>query len=181
MSLPWGRGDAGRTGEARPHACLRGVFERLEQLAERWHVLPPKQTVLLKRALIARVAEVSRKLHGAGVNHRDFYICHFLVRDRDWSQWKPGDELELVLIDLHRAQRRRAVPRRWLVKDLGGLFFSAMDSGLTRRDLFRFMAAYRRSPLRDAIRAERGLWRHVNANAINLYRSVHKREPNRWK
>ncbi|MST95429.1 MAG: hypothetical protein EXS33_09230 [Pedosphaera sp.] len=42
--------------------------------------------------------------------------------------------MELFVIDLHRAQLRDRVPARWLVKDLGGLLFSALDCGLTRRD-----------------------------------------------
>jgi heptose I phosphotransferase len=111
------------------------------------------------------------------LNHRDFYLCHFLTRDRDWSKWTPVDAVELTLIDLHRVQRRDAVPARWLVKDLGGLLFSALDAGITGRDLLRFVAAYRREPWRVVLEREGGFWKKVQANALQLYRSVHRREP----
>jgi hypothetical protein len=45
----------------------------------------------------------------------------------------------IPLIDLHRAQLRKKTPRRWVVKDVAGLYFSVMDIGLTQRDLFRFV------------------------------------------
>src|SRR6185503_8438002 len=90
----------------------------LEDLARDWRGLGRGRRIQLKRALLQGAAEIARRMHGAGMNHRDFYSCHFLVRDRDWSKWNAGDELQLVLIDLHRVQRRDRVPERWLVKDL---------------------------------------------------------------
>ena len=73
--------------------------------------VPPAPT--LKRALVRRVAEMARRMHRGGVNHRDFYICHFLLH-------LPVDTAapKLSLIDLHRAQVRKQVPRRWRDKDL---------------------------------------------------------------
>jgi heptose I phosphotransferase len=149
----------------------------LEELTAKWNSLPPRIRVRLKRALIGRIADIARRLHGAGMNHRDFYLCHFLVRDRDWTAWNLGDELELFLIDLHRVQRRAVVPERWLVKDLGGLLFSALDAGITRRDLLRFLRVYRRDSWRESLQSERALWKRVGANAVNLYRPFHRREP----
>jgi len=156
--------------------ALEGTIS-LEDLTRDWRGATGKNRVQLKRALLQRIADVARRLHGAGLNHRDFYLCHFLVRNRDWSHWRPGDEAELTLIDLHRVQRRDRVPERWLVKDLGGLLFSALDAGLTRRDLFRFIAAYRQQPLREIIAGEGQFWRRVWNNAVKLYRPFHRREP----
>lgn len=136
-----------------------------------------RQQELLKRALLKKIACISRALHENGMNHRDLYLCHFLVRDRDWKNWNQQDELELVLIDLHRAQIRPCVPERWLVKDLGGLLFSAMDCGLTRRDLFRFLKIYQERPLGDILSREKSFWRKVLRNAESLYRDFHKKEP----
>jgi heptose I phosphotransferase len=82
-----------------------------------------------------------------------------------------------VLIDLHRVQMRDRVPERWLVKDLGGLLFSALDAGLTRRDLLRFIQVYRQEPWRKVLKREAPFWRKVWTNAIRLYRSFHRREP----
>lgn len=47
----------------------------LEDYCADWAVNPPD--VHIKRMLIARVATMVRKMHAAGINHRDCYICHF--------------------------------------------------------------------------------------------------------
>ncbi len=136
-----------------------------------------RQQTILKRVLLEKIADIARVLHENGMNHRDFYLCHFLVRNRDWKNWKPSDELDLVLIDLHRAQIRSRVPERWLVKDLGGLLFSAMDCGLTRHDLLKFAKIYRRQLLQKIISSEKSFWRKIFANAEKLYRGFHQKEP----
>ncbi len=156
--------------------ALEGMVS-LEELAVTLAKLPRPQRARVNRALLREVAEAARRFHGAGLNHRDFYLCHFLVRDRDWSEWCEGEKLELVLIDLHRVQRRKAVPRRWLVKDLGGLLFSALDAGLTRRDWLRFLEMYRGRAWRTVLAEESALWKAVCANAARMYRSFHHREP----
>jgi heptose I phosphotransferase len=155
--------------------ALDGMIS-LEELACDWRGVTGNKRVLLKRALLHGVAGIARRLHSAGLNHRDFYLCHFLVRDRDWTKWKPGDALELVLIDLHRVQIRDEVPERWLVKDLGGLLFSALDAGLTRRDLLRFIQAYREKPWCEILANEKEFWRKVWRNALSLYEPFHKRK-----
>src|SRR5690606_12320770 len=102
-----------------------------------------------KQALIAEVARMAGNMHRAGVNHRDFYICHFLLHtDKPVS----ADNFRLSLIDLHRAQTRAATPRRWRNKDLAGLYFSALDIGLTQRDRLRSLQGYFQKPLRDILR-----------------------------
>ncbi|HDK37677.1 MAG TPA: lipopolysaccharide core heptose(I) kinase RfaP, partial [Thiolapillus brandeum] len=116
----------------------------LEDYCAGWAQQPPP--FAQKKRLIKRVAQMTRQLHRNGVNHRDLYICHFLLQ----QPWNGDDEdLHLYLIDLHRVQLRKAVPRRWLVKDIGSLYFSAMDIGLTQRDLLRFLRAYHDQPLRQ--------------------------------
>ena len=49
----------------------------LEDFCRDWPENPPP--FRLKRALIRRVADMARKMHQGGVNHRDFYLCHFLL------------------------------------------------------------------------------------------------------
>lgn len=109
----------------------------LEQLTLTWLEQPPPPR--LKWALIRRVAQMTGRMHAAGVNHRDCYICHFLLHT---DQPLRADDFRLSVIDLHRAQIRPAVPRRWRDKDLAGLYFSALNIGLTKRDLLRFLDAY---------------------------------------
>lgn len=137
-----------------------GDTTTLEKLTESWMRVPPAPR--LKRDLISEVARIARQLHEHGINHRDFYICHF-------RKMNGIADLRLYLMDLHRAQMRAKVPRRWLVRDLGALHFSSMDIGLTMRDRMRFLRAYRGRPLRDILRTESALWTEVEARARRLY------------
>ncbi|WP_456448957.1 lipopolysaccharide core heptose(I) kinase RfaP [Thiolapillus sp.] len=115
----------------------------LEDYCASWKQSPPDPG--LKRQLIGRVAAMTRQLHENGLNHRDLYICHFLLR-QPWDG--SAGSLHLYLIDLHRVQQHRRLPRRWRVKDVGSLYFSAMDLGLTNRDRLRFLRGYYKQPLR---------------------------------
>src|SRR5690606_18354130 len=83
----------------------------------------------------------------------------------------------LYVMDLHRAQLRRRVPRRWLVKDLGSLYYSALDIGLSRRDVLRFIRIYSGLPLNVGLRRQLPLWRAVRARADKIYRRDFRREP----
>jgi heptose I phosphotransferase len=135
----------------------------LEDYSADWSTQPPE--LRLKRALIRRVAELARGMHGAGVNHRDFYICHFLVH----LEPQPTPErLRLSLIDLHRAQVRAVTPRRWRDKDLAALHFSALGIGLTRNDLLRFVRVYFARPLRQVLRQEASLLDDLQRTAQRL-------------
>ena len=163
--------------------CERGLNPATRQSAILTESLESKVTLEdfettesdLKRKLIAEVATMARKMHQAGINHRDFYLCHFLldlplVEDRDDA---PGAPPVLHLIDLHRAQIRQNVPRRWIVKDLGSLLFSAFEKNLTKRDLLRFVRVYSGSPLREVLVTDPEFWDDVIARAIKLWRQDH--------
>jgi heptose I phosphotransferase len=156
--------------------ALEGMIA-LEDLASDWGGLAGPRQKLLKRALLRNIATIARTLHNAGMNHRDFYLSHFLVKNRPWTDWQPGDPLELFLIDLHRMQTRPRLPARWRVKDLGGLLFSALDCGLTGRDLLRFVRVYAGSSARDSLQRDATLWARVRRNAIALYIQHHGRPP----
>ena len=135
----------------------------LEDYSREWNTTPPEP--VLKWALIDEVASMTRRMHAAGVNHRDCYICHFLLHtDRPPT---PTD-LRLSLIDLHRAQIRAVVPRRWRDKDLAGLYFSALNIGLTRRDKLRFLRRYFARPLREVLVQEAPLLTMLEYKAARL-------------
>jgi heptose I phosphotransferase len=144
----------------------------LEDLVKDWRDTPPAPA--FKRALIRQTARIGRTLHGNGMNHRDFYLCHFLL---DQHEAINVDNPLLYLIDLHRVQLRTATPRRWIVKDIGGLYFSALDAGLTRRDVFRFLKAYFQQPLRQILHNEQALLDAFTQRAIKNYRIMHDRDP----
>lgn len=123
-----------------------------------------------KRWLIGQVAAITRTLHANGINHRDLYLCHFeLLRE--------ALPPRLALLDLHRAQLRERVPRRWIVKDLAGLLFSALDGPLTQRDALRFVRAYSDDRLAITLRRDARLWRQVWRRAMRMYHAHWHRPP----
>ncbi|MCL2075169.1 MAG: lipopolysaccharide core heptose(I) kinase RfaP [Betaproteobacteria bacterium] len=139
----------------------------LEAYTLNWRESPPASTE--KRALIAEVARMTRQMHLTGVNHRDCYICHFLwQRTTAPSGFAEKIVPRLFLIDLHRAQVRAAVPRRWRDKDLAALYFSALEIGLTRLDRFYFLRIYFAKPLADIFRQEATLLAWLEREALRL-------------
>lgn len=153
---------------------LQGMVS-LEDYCRDWADNPPPPA--LKRALIGRVAWIARKLHENGINHRDFYLCHFLLDQKSVNGADDFRQLKLYLIDLHRVQDRRRVPKRWLVKDIAGLYFSSMDLGLNKRDVYRFLQTYFHESLGGIIKEKRGLLENVRRKAEQLYRKDHGKDP----
>ena len=148
----------------------------LEDFCRDWPTQPPAPA--LKRALIRRVAVMVGTMHRGGVNHRDCYLCHFLLH---LDPMPTADVLKLSVIDLHRAQIRPQTPRRWRDKDLAGLYFSALEIGLTRCDFLRFLRDYFDRPLREVLRDEAALITHLQREGERLlvkfrrkYQSVDK-------
>jgi heptose I phosphotransferase len=134
----------------------------LEDLCKNWGKNPPDSRI--KHALIKKLAQASSQMHSNGLNHRDFYICHFLLDIASGAKNINPDNLKIYLIDLHRAQLRRQTPRRWAVKDIAGIWFSAMDIGLSKRDVLRFISIYRKNMSLD-----HDFWNDVNKTARRLY------------
>lgn len=137
----------------------------LKDVTEQWPAQPPAFNQ--KQLLLQSVAAIARAMHAAGMNHRDFYLCHFrMLTADDYTACKAPP---LYLMDLHRAQLRSAVPLRWRIKDIAALYFSASDIGLTARDFYRFMRLYRGTDLRTTVREDAKFWRAVRARAERFY------------
>ncbi|MFC3393350.1 lipopolysaccharide core heptose(I) kinase RfaP [Brenneria rubrifaciens] len=136
----------------------------LEDYCATWLERPP--SLKEKRRLIQRVAEMVGKMHAGGVNHRDCYICHFLLH----QPYTPADiQFKISVIDLHRAQIRSMVPQRWRNKDLIGLYFSSLNIGLTKNDLLWFLTIYfDRQPLRATLQQEQSLLREARIKAEKI-------------
>jgi heptose I phosphotransferase len=90
----------------------------------------------LLRRLIVQVAEIARRFHTAGFNHRDFYCCHFLVKETAPCRF------DVRLIDLQRVQQRRWFRRRWIVKDLAQLASMSPDEQIGCREKVLFLRTY---------------------------------------
>jgi tRNA A-37 threonylcarbamoyl transferase component Bud32 len=90
-----------------------------------------------KRELVRQIARLVRRFHRAGFYHRDLYLCHIFVREERGN-------FALYLIDLQRVRQKRPgqVGRRWLVKDLAALNYSAPAGIITRTDRMRFVRDY---------------------------------------
>ncbi|MEA3366643.1 MAG: lipopolysaccharide kinase InaA family protein [Planctomycetota bacterium] len=133
--------------------------------------LSPAETTE-KRRLIRQIADIARRLHAADLSHRDFYLCHIMVRPVE------GREPVLHLIDLQRlTHHRHGIGRRWIVKDLAALLFSSWPGPatgvrspvFTQADRLRFARAYFQADrltaehkrlLRAVVRKARRIARH---------------------
>lgn len=111
---------------------------RLDHYCAQWlHKPLSKEQIQKKRRMIRRLAELTRKMHTTGLNHRDYYLCHIFIR----SPEKNG-EFEFFIIDLHRVDIRKKVGRRWLIKDLAALNFSSLELPIHATDRMRFFKLY---------------------------------------
>lgn len=132
-----------------------GDIVSLEELCADWLANPPDDT--FKQKLIVSVAELAAKLHQAGLCHRDFYLCHFVMKRAELE----AGEIKLYLIDLHRMLQQQSVSGNAVMKDIAGLYFSAMDCGLTPADIDLFKQHY--FPQSDAF------WQQVCERAQKLH------------
>lgn len=136
----------------------------LEDVTVDWVKQPPEPAI--KHALTAELARMVGAMHRGGVNHRDCYLCHFLLHtDRPLAV----DTLKLSVIDLHRAQLHAVLPTRWRNKDLAALYYSALEIGLTQRDKLRFLKTYFQQPLRQILSEQAHLLSGLERKAAKLY------------
>lgn len=100
------------------------------------HFSPPVSAdgLVLKRALISRLANFARAFHDKGLNHQDFYLGHLYLRTQDNS---------IFVIDIQRLHQRKSISRHDRIKDLAQLAYSCQRLRIfTRTDFLRFVHAY---------------------------------------
>jgi heptose I phosphotransferase len=118
---------------------LEGYTELHHFLRQRFAQRDPQRCTTADRdlgRLIRGIADVVRCFHQAGYNHRDLYCCHFFIRESS-----PG-RFDIKLIDLQRVQHRRRFRRRWVVKDLAQLAWSAPRDRIGCTQKMAFMRRY---------------------------------------
>jgi len=103
---------------------------------EHWAGVLSREELREKRSLLWDVGDLARRLHAAGLTHMDLYLNHFFVRET------PDGDKALHLIDLQRVGKRWLFPRRWVVKDLSAILYSARHLPLSRTDIARIFTAY---------------------------------------
>ena len=143
-------------------------YDSLEAVAAGWARRPPSP--LARRRLILAVARFVRRLHEAGVAHRDLYICHLLLDRQRWAQ----GEAQLAVLDLHRARLQPKLSAYWRKRDLAALLFSTLDLDLPAFSRLRFLRIYAGRPLQEAFRDERRFWRAVARRAEALHTKAHR-------
>lgn len=114
-----------------------GEIVTVEELCGNW----PDYSTNFKQSLMRALAECASQLHSAGLVHRDFYLCHFVLKTQDLNIESLKIE-NLHLIDLHRMLKGQASNSRAVMKDIAGLYFSAMQCGLTIQELIVFKRHY---------------------------------------
>lgn len=105
---------------------------------ERW-VLDRRNARLDRRYrthLATSLADLTQRLHGNGLIHRDLYLSHVFFQDTCEGS------LQLSLIDLARMIRPRIFRRRWIVKDLASLNYSTASDVATSADRVRWYKRY---------------------------------------
>jgi heptose I phosphotransferase len=108
------------------------------------------------------VADVARRMHAAGLHHQDFYLGH-LLRPRNAAG-------PIYVIDLGRVQPHVSwTARRWIVKDLAQLNYSA--AAATRAERLRFLRDYLGRPLTER---DRGLITSIARKTARIARHSRK-------
>jgi heptose I phosphotransferase len=121
---------------------LRDLLPLHEAIPEASARLAPADFRAWKRSLLREVARLTALLHRARRYHKDLYLCHFYAAPAG-SAPEASHQGRVVLIDLHRLGHHPWTGRRWQVKDLAQLLFSADVPGLDDRDRLYFFRHYR--------------------------------------
>jgi len=139
-----------------------GDIISLEELCADWQKDPPAPD--FKQQLIVAMAEIAKKMHGAGLCHRDFYLCHFVLKKAELNAGK----INLILIDLHRMLTQQNPHGNTVMKDMAALIFSAKDCGFNAEDWALFKQYY--------LPQSELFWQKVEARAKKLYQKFHSKK-----
>lgn len=91
------------------------------------------------QTLLEPTADLTARLHTAGLHHRDLYLCHFMVK-----QEEPGGGVDVQLIDTARVARlgNPLTRRRWIVKDLAQFWYSTTKLPVTDKQRVSWLERY---------------------------------------
>lgn len=123
----------------------------LEKVLMEGEALPLRSRIRLAK----RLGILARRMHLAGLTHRDFYLGHIYV---------VGDlrgEYRLHVLDAQRVRGGAGIGNRWSLKDVTALYFSSVGiEGIRAVDRMRFLCAYAGGG------AGERRWRHRFARAV---------------
>jgi UDP-glucose:(heptosyl)LPS alpha-1,3-glucosyltransferase/heptose I phosphotransferase len=118
--------------------------------------LEAAQNKASRPAILKHLGQLAAKLHSAGLCHRDFYLCHFVLKKTEFE----SGYLNLHLIDLHRMLQGQNPNGDAVMKDVAGLYFSMQQIGLGAEDWTVLKQYY--------LSQSDGFWTQVEARAANL-------------
>ena len=111
-----------------------GEANRLNDFLKANGAMPCRGKMLeTKKRILEKLAEITRRMHSAGLNHRDYYLGHILMDNTE----------RLYVIDLHRVDVGDKVGKRWMIKDLATLLFSSLEVPVTHGQRLAFYKRYR--------------------------------------
>jgi heptose I phosphotransferase len=114
------------------------------------------------RRIVAGVADVARTMHAVGMHHQDFYLTHLMLP-------QSGAPAPIHVLDLGRARSHSRLARRWIVKDLAQLNYSA--DGVSSSERLRFLKRYLG---RGLTRSDRAIVRSIVSKSRAIARHSHK-------
>lgn len=139
----------------------------------------------LLRFLIKKTGIFMGKMHKANWHHRDCYLCHFLLPIDKSTLAKTRNTLEnqiidsnmdLFLIDWHRAGKHKSSSSRWVIKDLAGLYFSSKHLNLSTRDFLFFIKHYYGKNWKIQFKKNLSIFKKVILKGERLHEK-HRNEP----
>jgi len=139
-----------------------GDITTLEDVCSDWKASP--RDAQFKQQVIIKMAQLAAKMHGAGLCHRDFYLCHLALKKDALAK----GEVNLILIDLHRMMLNQPSNGNSVMKDIAGLFFSSKDCGFTQEDWLLFQQHY--------LPQSADFWTKVESRANQLYTKFHSKK-----
>jgi hypothetical protein len=102
------------------------------KLPDRFTEPATRENLRLRRNFIARLANLIERFHETSYRHRDLYFSHIFCDDKE----------RFFLIDLARAFKPAVLGRRFRVKDLAQIYYSAPGRYFSRTDRLRFYMGY---------------------------------------
>ena len=112
--------------------------------------------------IVDELAAIARSMHTVGMHHQDFYLTHFLRPLQNANR-------PIHVIDLGRVRKRKYLAKRWIIKDLAQLNYSAHLFSEKHRK--RFLEAYFERPLEEI---DRGFIRKIQRKTAAIARHSRK-------
>ncbi|MBC8379459.1 MAG: hypothetical protein H8E62_09810 [Planctomycetes bacterium] len=115
-----------------------------------------------RKECITQLADFIRRFHQTGYRHRDLYLAHIFLSDKD----------TLSLIDLHRCFRPYYLKQRYQIKDLAQLHYSCPGETISLADRIRFYREYLKADKLTAV--DKARLRKIHTKALRIARHDRK-------